>query len=254
MRLLKYGEDGELTITSFHENELPRYAILSHTWGADHEEVTFADLEKGDGMAKPGYEKIRFCGEQAQRDNLQYFWIDTCCIDKENHAELSLAINSMFRWYRNSARCYVYLSDVSSPSLDTNPAGKPRQSEFQKNGWFTWVWMFLVIDPLLRWCQSMAPRFFLLSDISSLQACESEFQKSRWFTRGWMLQELLAPSRVEFFSREHKRLGDRTSLTHQIHERTGIPKTALEGAPLSQFSDKERFFLDTMPPDENRRR
>ena len=37
------------------------------------------DLEKGEGMAKPGYEKIRFCGEQARRDGLQYFWIDTCC-------------------------------------------------------------------------------------------------------------------------------------------------------------------------------
>ena len=242
MRLLKYGEDGELTITSFHENELPRYAILSHTWGADHEEVTFADLEKGDGMAKPGYEKIRFCGEQAQRDNLQYFWIDTCCIDKENHAELSLAINSMFRWYRNSARCYVYLSDVSSLPLDTNPACKPQQPEFQKSGWVAWVWTFLVIGPLLRWYQRVTRRFFLLSDVSSPQACESELQKSRWFTRGWTLQELLAPSRVEFFSREHRRLGDRTSLTDQIHKRTGIPKRALEGAPLSLFSDKERFF------------
>ena len=99
MRLLKYGEDGELTVTSFDDNELPPYAILSHTWGADNEEVTFADLEKGEGLAKLGHEKIRFCGEQARRDSLRYFWIDTCCIDKENHAELSLAINSMFRWY-----------------------------------------------------------------------------------------------------------------------------------------------------------
>ena len=192
MRLLKYSEDGELTITNFNDNELSPYAILSHAWGANNEKVMFADLEKGQGMAKPGYEKIRFCGEQAQLDSLQYFWIDTCCIDKENHAELSLAINSMFRWYHNSARCYVYLSDISSLPLD--------------------------ID------------------------LERKIQKNIRFTRGWTLQGLLAPSCVEFFSKEHQRLGDITSLTQQIHETTGIPKRALRGEPLSQFSNKERFL------------
>jgi hypothetical protein len=114
MHLLQYGGNGELTITSFDDNELPPYAILSHTWGADEEEVDFADIVNGGGTAKPGYKKIRLCGEQARQDGLEYFWIDTCCINKENQAELSLAIDSMFRWYRNSARCYVYLSDVSS--------------------------------------------------------------------------------------------------------------------------------------------
>jgi hypothetical protein len=75
----------------------------------------------------------------------------------------------MFRWYRNAARCYVYLSDVSSPAFDTNEESNPRP-----------------------W--------------------ESDFQKSRWFTRGWTLQELLAPTSVEFFSRERKRFGDKRSL------------------------------------------
>lgn len=84
------------------------------TWGADTEEVTFEDLENSTGENKPGYEKIRFCGEQAGRDNLQYFWIDTCCINKKIYAELSHSLNSIFRWYRDATRCYVYLSDVSA--------------------------------------------------------------------------------------------------------------------------------------------
>ena len=33
----------------------------------------------------------------AIQGGLQYFWIDTCCINKANNAELSNAINSMFR-------------------------------------------------------------------------------------------------------------------------------------------------------------
>ncbi|KAF1979639.1 hypothetical protein BU23DRAFT_636813 [Bimuria novae-zelandiae CBS 107.79] len=74
MRLLKYEEDGDLNIIDFDDNTIPPYAILSHTWGADAE-VTFADPVTGDGMAKRGYEKIHFCGQQARQDGLQYFWV-----------------------------------------------------------------------------------------------------------------------------------------------------------------------------------
>jgi hypothetical protein len=63
----------------------------------DTEEVTFRDLMDGTGKSKAGYDKIRFCGEQAGRDGVQYFWVDTYCIDKSNNNELAEAINSMFR-------------------------------------------------------------------------------------------------------------------------------------------------------------
>jgi hypothetical protein len=197
MRLLKYDEDGVL-ITSFDDNELPPYAILSHTWGADEEEVTFADLAISDGKAKRGYKKIRFCGEQARCDGLQYFWVDTCCIDKTDKAELSSAIRSMFRWYQNATKCYAYLSDVST---------RKRKASGMLTE-FTW---------------------------------EPSFRSSRWFTRGWTLQELLAPSIVEFFSQEWERLGDKISLKSLIHKITSVPQQVLDGAPLSQFSIEERL-------------
>ncbi|OCK89247.1 HET-domain-containing protein [Cenococcum geophilum 1.58] len=199
MRLLRRSDTGDFSLTQFGDGAIPPYAILSHTWGADAEEVTFEDLMNGTGKDKPGYVKIRFCGEQAGLDALQYFWIDTCCINKANHAELSQAINSMYRWYRNATRCYVYLSDVPSPPFGTN-------NEFNPQSW------------------------------------DSDFWKSKWFTRGWTLQELLAPYSVEFFSRERKRLSDRSSLKQQIQEITGVPASALQGAPLSQFSVDERFL------------
>src|SRR5687767_6416994 len=37
-----------------------------------------------------------------------------CCIDKTSTAELTEAINSMFRWYRQAQVCYAYLSDVTA--------------------------------------------------------------------------------------------------------------------------------------------
>jgi hypothetical protein len=140
MRLLEYNNDGEFSLTTIFGDDIPRYAILSHTWGV--EEVTFRDLMDGTGKKKIGYNKIQFCGEQARRDGLQYFWVDTCCIDKSNSTELAEAINSMFRWYRDAAKCYVYLSDVSRPPFDTDDESNqlPWEVTFRKSRWFTRGW------------------------------------------------------------------------------------------------------------------
>jgi hypothetical protein len=106
---LRYSESDELNIHSFDDGNIPPYAILSHTWGADVDKVTFADLQTGNGKTKSGYKKILFCGKQAQRDSLRYFWVDTCCINKADKAEFAFSIRSMFCWYRDAARYYVYL-------------------------------------------------------------------------------------------------------------------------------------------------
>jgi Heterokaryon incompatibility protein (HET) len=178
-------------------NGTPPYAILSHTWG--DEEVTFQELAQGGGLHKAGYDKIRFCVKQAARDGFQYFWIDSCTIDQSNNAELTEAINSMFKWYRNAGKCYVYLADVSSPNAadeTTHPSAA------------SWI---------------------------------ADFTKSRWFTRGWTLQELIAPTSVEFFSREGKLLGNKVSLADRICDITGIPTDVLKGRSIMQYSVDERM-------------
>src|ERR1700761_1568458 len=116
MRLLQISPDGGFRLTEdLAENEKLQYAILSHTWGEDVDEVKFEDLIQGIGSEKKGYRKILFCVKQALRDGYHYIWVDTCCIKKLEDAitpELQNAINSMFRWYQRAAVCYVYLSDV----------------------------------------------------------------------------------------------------------------------------------------------
>lgn len=116
MRLLTYNASGTLVFCTFsNENDRPAYAILSHTWHKDDDqEVNFDDVQTARGISKLGFEKIQFCSQQTATDGLQYFWIDTCCIDRKSSAEISEAINSMFRWYQQSTKCYVYLSDVST--------------------------------------------------------------------------------------------------------------------------------------------
>jgi hypothetical protein len=199
MRLLKLLPNGEFHMTEkFLDDRIPRYAILSHTWGG--QEVIFEDVFKGLGehKHKAGYEKVKFCGEQAAKDDIQYFWVDSCCIDKSSSAELQEAITSMFRWYQRAAKCYVYLSDVSIRE-------KRKRDESLRNTW------------------------------------ERALRESKWFTRGWTLQELLAPTYVEFFSKEGSRLGDKQSLEQEIQEITGIPISALRGSVLSHFSAEQKF-------------
>jgi hypothetical protein len=137
MRLLQLNQHGEVSLTKDLGSDIPPYAILSHTWGADDDEVTFDDLEKGLGKSKAGYTKLRFCGNQARKDKIDYFWVDTCCINKANHSELAEAIASMFRWYRNAVKCYVYLSDVTTSNCETEQAW---QSAFRSSRWFTRGW------------------------------------------------------------------------------------------------------------------
>ncbi|KAF1814393.1 DUF1769-domain-containing protein [Eremomyces bilateralis CBS 781.70] len=120
-------EDSDLV-----DDDIPqKYAIFSHTWIRD-EEVTSEDFTKGMGKHKDGYKKIEFCGEQTVRDGLEYFWVDTCCIDKSNNTELSKAINSIFRWYRNATRCYVYLSDVLGPVSGANNSEWEMEAEMHE--------------------------------------------------------------------------------------------------------------------------
>jgi len=140
IRLLQRKPDGDIVFREPTSDPVPAYAILSHRWGK--EEVVFQDMEantdRSKTISKAGWRKIQFCADQAKADGLQYFWVDTCCIDKKNAVELGAAINSMFRWYQNAACCYVYLPDVSkSEAADGETAWK---ETFLKSRWLTRGW------------------------------------------------------------------------------------------------------------------
>lgn len=140
MRLLQLESSGDFSLTEDYTEHVPPYAILSHTWGKDADEVTFDDFRARTYTSKTGYRKIQFCGERAARDGLRHFWVDTCCINKSNYTELSEAINSMFHWYRDATKCYVYLSDVSTPNATGSLSQSTWESEFRHSRWFTRAW------------------------------------------------------------------------------------------------------------------
>lgn len=181
-------------VTPINEDEIPPYAILSHTW--DKDEVTLQDMQ-GLGVkslsttsrnnilkAKPGLRKVLEAARLAAYEGHDWIWIDTCCIDKTSSAELSEAINSMYRWYQNSEICYVYLADATE-----EVRRHPKRS----------------FDKAIR--------------------------KSRWITRGWTLQELIAPRKLSFYSKDWFFIG-RISDDHimgPLTKATGIDIGVLSG-------------------------
>ncbi|KAF2250968.1 HET-domain-containing protein [Trematosphaeria pertusa] len=239
-----------IEIKTFGERDVPEYAILSHTWGAD--EVTFQELtwinrvravrsmpetqdsqatinghldgsatvvlaamemlvkgtwNPGTGlpdisdealMGRYGYAKIVNSARTAKELGYRWLWCDTCCIDKTSSAELQEAINSMFRWYNESAVCLVYLNDIP-------------------------------------------PESAIFDTQATSEVASNAFTKCRWITRGWTLQELVAPSSVRFYYQDWTLMGDKGEFIEELSNATGIPIFVLENGDLSEVSLAERM-------------
>lgn len=200
-----------LRLEEFEQDEIPSYAILSHTW--DQDELAFRDMEDpSKASLKKGFAKVQATCRMALSQHISYAWVDTCCIDKSSSAELSEAINSMFAWYRDAVVCYAFLEDFDSEiSGASSPGGSNSTDAF---------------------AGSEAPNKFLLGTESDFRGCfEQQLAKCRWFGRGWTLQELIAPDNVEFYDRKWVRFGSKKQLVKVLSLITGVNESVLEGGP-----------------------
>jgi hypothetical protein len=108
----------------------------------------------------------------------------------------------MYRWYKKSLVCFVYLADVELLELPENE----RNIEEILNNWF-------------------------------LQTSDS-----RWYTRGWTLQELIAPTNVEFYDKTWGFLGNRKELARSLEAITMIPYSLLRsGVGILGFTIAQRM-------------
>ncbi|KAI7208029.1 hypothetical protein KC343_g3766 [Hortaea werneckii] len=212
------------TLEWFDESQRPPYAILSHTWERD--EIGFHDMPKVGTVYSPdnaggfaltdrqGYRKLDFTCQQAVQHGLSYIWIDSCCIDKDSSAQLSEAINSMFRWYTDAEVCYAYLSDLDLPAppcsgYGTLPSARPDDKE-----------NFLFV---------------------SLSQC-------KWFRRGWTLQELIAPVEVIFFDRAWSFVTTRSSASKTLSRITRVHSPLLRWSCVDRCDNAVSRIDHTVAP------
>ena len=109
------------------DDEVP-FAILSHRWVMP--EVLLQDIpafrnrsqdpfwEKAESAKKivGACDAVRQWNAQHRGEHVGHIWIDTCCINRANLAELSKSLNSMFRWYARARVCLAYLFDHDAAS------------------------------------------------------------------------------------------------------------------------------------------
>ncbi|KAI1364998.1 heterokaryon incompatibility protein-domain-containing protein [Xylaria arbuscula] len=119
------------TLHTFTDKKIPKYAILSHTW--EENEVTYQDMKLAVAEKMMGYQKVAMACSVSAARGFEYVWLDTCCIDKDSSAELSEAINSMYRWYEGAQECFAYLADVDC-------VGAVAESQLRGSSWFRRGW------------------------------------------------------------------------------------------------------------------
>lgn len=156
-----------------------------------------------------------------------HFDLATGCIDKRSSAELSEAINSMYRWYQKAAVCYVHLDDYTqerdweSNFVEDSGANAGTSAVTDAGG-------KIFVDL----------RFKLSEEVIV------ELGKCRWFTRGWTLQELIAPRKVLFFDRRWKFVFAKAyDTTEALSPITGIVAKALnDNSRVHDFSVAQRMY------------
>ncbi|KAJ2894836.1 hypothetical protein MKZ38_007186 [Zalerion maritima] len=197
-----------LEIIDVPDDAVPPYAILSHTWGRG--EVTYQDVwalqQHKEGShhrehikGKLGFAKVRDSAALAKERGLSRIWIDTCCIDKTSSAELSEAINSMYRWYQEAQECYAYLTDVERKDEEELDGGNHSDGN---------------------------------PDNNQHRKVAKGFANSRWFMRGWTLQELIAPQTVYFYDKHWLLLGSKSGtrgMPSFLSRLTGVDRGVLAG-------------------------
>ncbi|KAK4500830.1 hypothetical protein PRZ48_009022 [Zasmidium cellare] len=154
----------------------PAYAILSHRWTND--EPTFQDY-----VVNPPSHSGSHSGNTKIRD--------------------------FCHLVRNTKNVIHGLPRVNYAWVDTVCIDKTSSAELSEAINSMWEWY-----KRAKWCVAY------LSDVNvenldvrtDRDAIRHQIQSSEWFTRGWTLQELLAPQKVVFYSKEWTYLGSKSAL------------------------------------------
>jgi len=183
---------------------VPKYAILSHTWGEG--EVSYQDWQRvrqDDRWQSLGLSsQVRFQGHE-QRVPIYH----TPPTDNSLFNDCLSAFNSRGPrpgYWKILKACFQARSDgMRYLWVDTNCIDKSSSAELSE-----------AINSMYTWYRYASVCYAFLADVplathETLHDPGSHFRRSRWFTRGWTLQELLAPTETVFFSADVRELSMR---------------------------------------------
>lgn len=215
-----------LEFQEFWDSSIPGYIILSHTWGKDECTMNSFTMLKHADRKPAGVQKVLDFCNLARSGGFQWewVWVDTCCIDKTSSAELSEAINSMYRWYQQARECWVYLYDVKMPAEGI--LGNDGTIQMRNSRWFTRGW---TLQELL------AP-----AKVNFFDQAWKHIGTLTKTTHSFLSGEILVDIAVAF-PQNMESLGPNEDLSQLIADITGIPQLYLEGSNIQRASVAERM-------------
>lgn len=134
------------------------------------------------------------------------------------------------------------VSDLQSPVRQKNGFAKIQGvCELASTHGYEWIWIDSccidksssaelqeAINSMWRYYRQANICYVYLADVPDAEAGWGEkFGKSVWFTRGWTLQELIAPTSVEFYAANWEPIGTKIEREMQISKITSIRSAAL---------------------------
>lgn len=195
MRLLSTTE---VRLHDVYVTDTPPYAILSHRWG--DEEVLLQDILR-----------LRGSWDSLDQDNDKE---NAQIIAKKGFAKLVKAVELA----RRNKLEFIW--------VDTCCIDKTSSAELSE-----------AINSMYHWYEAADTCYAYMIDVKAafiedMFAPNSSFRLSNWFTRGWTLQELIAPSEVDFFASDWSYLGNKREsnvFVNMLQHITGVPHAILSG-------------------------
>jgi hypothetical protein len=194
----------------------------------DQKNLCFEEFPEGDNVKIPDYAILSHTWSKGEEEEMLF--------DDMKKLKLGRVAESKPGGY---AKIMFTMDQAESDKLDycwvdTCCINKADEDELPK-----------ALESMFDWYQRSAKCYVYLSDVddSVLPDPESQMRASKWFTRGWTLQELLAPTKVEFFSVKKTNLGDKIKFSELIKEITKIPIEAILGTKsLREFGVAQKFY------------
>jgi Heterokaryon incompatibility protein (HET) len=185
--------------------------------------VNTFQFEEFNGIAVPEYGILSHTWEG---EEVQY-------VEMLNATPKTVLTTEKFFKIRECARLAAEVDLLDYIWVDTCCIDKSSSAELQE-----------AINSMYRWYQNAQWCYVYLKDVKSIENGSLDvdaFTTCRWISRGWTLQELIAPSRVEFYSSTWVRIGSKEELVEEISSASGIPKTILLTGDVSKASVAQRM-------------
>jgi hypothetical protein len=241
-----------LELRSFTDSDIPKYAILSHTWGLD--EVSYQELV--------WINRVKTLSTTFSQSSLPSS-ISSLPSQDEQYNVMLASMEMMLRgnWTSGTTSGSITEDDFLERAgyLKIINAAKEAQDLRLK-----WVWIDTccidksssaelqeAINSMYRWyCEAEICLVYLgdvvrpaVGDTSTpSEFARAAFESSRWTKRGWTLQELVAPVVCRFYYQDWRYMGEKIEFLEELSSATGIPSSVLEEPQsLYELSVAERM-------------